>query len=96
MGQDREFSEDQRRFVLQTVMWFKQAWERAEYNNLTADRDRKIAYKERDVQAEIEENATLIENLENQVEATINARPDEDFIDDTHKDLALEQERLKV
>jgi hypothetical protein len=49
MGQDREFSEDQRRFVLQTVMWFKQAWERAEYNNLTADRDRKIAYKERDV-----------------------------------------------
>ena len=51
--------------MLEAVLAFKYAWERAEQNNLTADRDRKIAYKERDIQAEIDENATLIENLEN-------------------------------
>jgi hypothetical protein len=75
---------------LQTIQAFKSAWERAEYSNLTADRDRKIAYKERDIQAEIDENATLAENLETQVETTINLRPAEEFADDTHRDLALE------
>jgi len=30
MGQDREFTENQRRFVLETVLAFKEAWERAE------------------------------------------------------------------
>jgi hypothetical protein len=69
------------------------AWEKAEYNNLTADRDRRIAYKERDVQAEIDQNATLLENLDNQVENTINAKDQDEFIDDTHRDLAFESER---
>ena len=96
MGQDRELSENQRRIVLETVLAFKQAWEKAEQANLTADRDRKIAYRERDVQSEVEENATLIDNLENQIETAINSRPEEEFEDDTQRDLALEQERLKA
>ena len=49
MGQDREFTDDQRRFVLETIQAFRLAWERSEQKNLTADRDRRIAYKERDV-----------------------------------------------
>lgn len=96
MGQDREFNDEQRRFVLETVQAFRIAWEKAEYNNLVADRDKRIAYKERDIQAEIDQNTTLFESLENQVETTINARPQEDFIDDTHVELASEQERLKL
>ena len=75
---------------------FRQAWEKAEYNNLVADRDKRIAYKERDIQAEIDQNTTLFESLENQVETIINARPQEDFIDDTHVELASEQERLTL
>ena len=42
--------------MLETVLAFKQAWEKAEQANLTADRDRKIAYRERDVQAEVEDS----------------------------------------
>lgn len=34
MGQDRPFSDDQKRFVLRVVQSFKQNWERAEKQSL--------------------------------------------------------------
>lgn len=42
LGQDREFSDNQKRFVLEVIQAFKKNWERAEIESLTADRDRKI------------------------------------------------------
>lgn len=39
LGQDREFSEDERRFILNTVDKFRQAWEAEQIRNLTKQRD---------------------------------------------------------
>ena len=37
MGQDREFTNDQRRFVLETVLAFKKAWEQSEVRVMDND-----------------------------------------------------------
>lgn len=42
LGQDREFSEDQRRFILDTVRKFIQLWEEKERRFLTRDRDLRL------------------------------------------------------
>lgn len=52
MGQDCELTDDQRRFVLQTVQVFREQWERAEVQCLTKDRDLKIELLARDPQLE--------------------------------------------
>ena len=48
MGQDREFTEEQRRFVLTVVQAFKNNWERAEIACLTADRGHRIELLHKD------------------------------------------------
>lgn len=48
LGQDRELTEDQRRFALETVLNFKNIWERTEIENLTRDRNRKLELMELD------------------------------------------------
>lgn len=60
MGQDCEITDDKRRQVLETIQIFRQQWERAEVQCLTADRDRRIELMQRDpqVEAEIQERAT--------------------------------------
>lgn len=42
LGQDREFSDDEKIFMLNTVQKFKEIWEKEERDNLIADRDRKL------------------------------------------------------
>lgn len=42
LGQDRQFSDDEKRFTLQTILDYKNAWEAQEEACLTADRDRKL------------------------------------------------------
>jgi len=42
LGQDRGFTDDERRFVLRTVQYFKGAWENSEMRALHSDCDRKI------------------------------------------------------
>lgn len=42
LGQDRKFSDDEKRFSLETVQAYKEAWEAQEIASLTADRDRKL------------------------------------------------------
>ena len=37
MGQDREFTEEQRRFVLETVKSFRKAWELSEIRVMDRD-----------------------------------------------------------
>ena len=43
MGQDREFTDKEKVFVFNTMRKFKDLWELEERNNLTQDRDRKLA-----------------------------------------------------
>ena len=42
MGQDREFTDDEKRFALNTVKEYIQIWEQEERDALTADRDRRV------------------------------------------------------
>lgn len=42
LGQDREFSEEQRRFILETLKRFRALWEAKEHRFLTRDRDLRL------------------------------------------------------
>ena len=63
MGQDRELTEEQRRFILQTALAYKTQWERAEVQCLTMDRDRRIALSNKDPQVEIDLQEKVSEML---------------------------------
>lgn len=56
MGQDRPFTDEQKRFVLNVVQKFRENWERAEKASLVADRDAKIASMQKE--PAIEQEAT--------------------------------------
>ena len=59
LGQDREFSDDQKRFTLTTVKTYKEIWEKQEVASLTKDRDRKLELMNMDpelIQAQEENN----------------------------------------
>ena len=43
LGQDRGFTDEEKRFALNTVKRFREIWEKEEIDSLTADRDRKLA-----------------------------------------------------
>lgn len=68
MGQDREFTDEQKRFALETIKRFKESWEKEERDNLTLDRDRKLELMSLDVTYENENNAVLVEEMEKQIE----------------------------
>jgi hypothetical protein len=42
LGQDREFSEEQRRFILEAIKRFRGLWEAKEQRFLTRDRDLRL------------------------------------------------------
>ena len=66
LGQDRQFSNDQKRFTLHTILSYKEAWEAQEVASLTADRDRKLELMkvEKDENAESETQQALIDAME--------------------------------
>ena len=53
MGQDREFTTEQRRFVLETVQAFKLAWERSEVRVLENDVQTMMELQQRDKEKHI-------------------------------------------
>ena len=65
MGQDREFTDKEKMFVFNTMRKFKDLWELEERNNLTQDRDRKLAQLGEDK-----------EELEKKEEEAVNAMND--------------------
>lgn len=77
MGQDRPFTDDQKRFVLRAVQAFKQNWERAERASLEQDRDSKIARMQLDPSLEQEANQAVLEQIERSVEELLAAEPKE-------------------
>ena len=60
MGQDREFTDKEKAFVFETMKRFRDIWEKEERDNLTADRDRKLAIlgEDKELQEKAEEEAT--------------------------------------
>lgn len=42
MGQDREFTEDEKKFALRTVRDYRDRWEQVERENLQSDIERRV------------------------------------------------------
>ena len=84
MGQDREFTDEQRRFVLSTVRRYQQAWEKAEEKALTDDRDVKLRMMTpvEEGDGENEENQKIADEIERIVEEYQTAHQ-EDLPEDT-------------
>ena len=64
MGQDREFTDKEKKFVFDTMRKFKDLWELEERTNLTQDRDRKLAQLNEDK----EEGEKKEEEAQNQMQ----------------------------
>lgn len=90
LGQDREFTDDQRRFVLETIKNFRGIWEEKERQNLTHDRDHRLG--ELDFEREwIEqtENIALAEEEDKYAEDGVTQKDNEGngFPDEESKEL---------
>eukprot|EP00347_Sterkiella_histriomuscorum_P009020 403342835 len=92
LGQDRQFTDDERRFALETVLNFKNIWERTEVENLTRDRNRKLEIMELDKEFLDNEAQKLMDEEEKHIDEIINAR--EEQMDDELRDLYMRQARL--
>jgi len=95
MGQDRPFSDDQKRFVLRAVQAFKNNWERAEKASLVQDRDKKIASMQKEPTIEQETNQSVLEQIERTVEELV-ATEAKEYEDDEQKEIEVGQLRLSA
>ena len=68
MGQDRQFTDDEKSFALNAIKRFREAWEEEERQNLTADRDKKVAINTEDKEtadkADEEANTAILDQME--------------------------------
>jgi hypothetical protein len=93
MGQDREFTVDQRRFVLETVLAFKKAWETSEVRVMDRDVETMMELQNRDREKAKEENSLALEKIEEEVHQYIGPKIEE-FKDEDIKDLETKNIRL--
>ena len=94
MGQDREFTDDEKRYALNTIKTFIETWEKEERDSLTADRDHKIKLLSVDAQNEQEMNGVISEEMDKQIEELLSGN-EELAADEELKELHTKQERLK-
>lgn len=90
IGQDREFTDDERRFVLETVKHFRAIWEERERKNLTFDREHRLKEIEFEKEwIEQTENVILNEEEEKYAEEGVIAKDNEGngFQDEDSKEL---------
>ena len=66
MGRDREFSDVERKWLLETVYRFRTHWEQFEYACLEKDRDALVAEKDEDETLYTEEATTELQEKENE------------------------------
>ena len=53
MGQDREFTDEQKKFALKTIERFIEIWELEERTALAADRDRRLETLKQEEEADV-------------------------------------------
>ena len=92
LGQDREFTDEQKRFALNTVKAFKEIWEKQEITSLTRDRDRKLELLNMDPE--------LAQQKEDEYTADINDKMDlieanQDYFAPPEQEKILYQEELE-
>ena len=93
MGQDKELSDEDKRFVLSTVKAYKELWEEIERNNLTKDRSKRLSTIGEDKEFNENEQPRLQDDEERFVEDQMNQR--EDIVDDETKELEIRKVRLR-
>lgn len=82
LGQDRQFTPEQKRFVLQSVQKFIEAWEKQEAKYLAADRDNKITQTSSEQKAE--DHADMqeqTEGIERHIENFMHEQPNPDILE---------------
>jgi len=97
MGQDREFTEEQKKFALSTIYRFRKHWEEFELEKLKADRDAQVKDREMDVEkftAEFIE--ALREKEEALVEAKINPPPPAEGAPEEKKKETVDEEDKEI
>ena len=85
LGQDRELTNDQKRFALETVSKFKDTWEQFENTKLLADRDMRMQIVEEDKEWAGENLEKLQKEEETYIDEKLNQY--DEFDDDDHKTL---------
>ena len=101
MGQDREFTGDERRFVLRTVQTYKKIWEAEQRDNLTRDRDERLALsrgesiaQKDDDEEEEKVKPDVMAELEKAIEEKMTQMEEAEPMDDETKDGRTKQMRL--
>ena len=94
LGQDREFTDEEKRFILESVTTFKNQWELNETEMLTRDRNRKLELIELDKEFLDNESAKLLEEEDKHVEELIGGMRD-DIESDELKELYSKEMRVR-
>ncbi len=93
LGQDKELTDDDKRFVLRTVKAYKEQWEDIERCNLEKDREKRLKTIGEDKDFNENEQPRLLDDEERFVEDQMATR--EDIVDDEMKELEIRKIRLK-
>lgn len=95
LGQDRELTDVQRRFVLETIKSFKAIWEEKERRNLVKDRDRRIA--QLDHEKDYLESGDAVKSSDEEekfLEDSLSHKEQQGFPDDDSRELFNKQIRI--
>lgn len=68
MGQDREITDEQKQFTLETVERYIEIWEKEERVALEADRDRRLEALEVDPEAGVQNDAVMAQEIAGEIE----------------------------
>ena len=91
MGQDREFTEEEVRFALDTVKFYGDEWERIEKKNLKHDIDRKLDNMEAENLYKTSHEALDEAEMQKRAEETIAMEDDDNPIEDDKKQAKIKK-----
>ena len=85
LGQDREFTQEEKKLALRTVRDYKETWEKIEKSNLEQDILRRIKTIQRDKEYKENHEAIDAQALEKQVEEALIPKEGEEVLDEDAK-----------
>ena len=96
LGQDREFTDEERKFALRTVRDYKETWERVEKENLHQDVLRRIENIQTDKEYKENHEALDAQALEKQIDEALIAKEGEEPLDEEAKHYAARKLRFQI
>jgi hypothetical protein len=94
LGQDRELTDDQKRFVLKSAQDFKDTWEKFENDKIVTDRDQRISIGLTDKDWLVENFEKLVDEEQKFVEDKV-TEIEAEIRDEDHKSLVSNKFRLE-